>query len=246
MSGKSGKPELTVGGLLDSTPAASALLLQLGIDPQPHREKSFAELCAELDLDARAVMDVILVADVPLEEPGSAPADLDPTALGVGELLDYIVSHHHQYLRRQLPRLGLLLGKAIRDEPDECERLSVVQSLLAQMRAVYESHLVIEEQVLFPRIAELAESLEGVASYGGHLSEPMQDVACEFAELSRLFLALEQATDRYHAPLSAGAAQIAAMQELAELEAHTLTHAQIESEMLFPRALQMQRQVQTA
>lgn len=233
----------TVRELIDTSPAAAEVLMELGIDPAQHMDESLGELCERVELEPHHVLEVILVADVPLEEYSGPP--LDPQSAGLRDLIEHLVSHHHQYLRRQLPRLQLLVHKAQRDATATYrDRLNRLQQLLTELRGLFDAHMIIQEQVLFPRIMELAQALDGQGGFGGHLSEPLEEVASGYHQAARVFEEMRQVADHYRVPMDAGASHAALLQELSDLEGRTLAHAQIESQFLFPRAVQMQRQLQ--
>ncbi|MBX9696042.1 MAG: hemerythrin domain-containing protein [Cyanobacteria bacterium] len=65
------------------------------------------------------------------------------------EIVEEIVTNHHSFLRRELPKVSELLEALSRDCADN-ESLGEAQQLYKKVRAKIETHLKDEETVLFP------------------------------------------------------------------------------------------------
>ena len=87
--------------------------------------------------------------------PGEHP---DFLAMTPEALADYIVEKHHRYLWEALPAINALFTKVLGVHGAHHPELFRVFKLFGQLKTDLEQHLVKEETMLFPRIAELRDS----------------------------------------------------------------------------------------
>jgi len=74
----------------------------------------------------------------------------DPRQLPTPQLIAYIVSRHHQYLRKTLPVVQRLALKVSRVHGEHNPKLRVLHAAVAQLTETLTEHLDEEERVLFP------------------------------------------------------------------------------------------------
>ena len=140
---------MTLGEIVTLHPSLATELERHGLDYCCHGARTLAAAAVEAGLDAHTVADELSAARV--DEPPAAWATLDSV-----DLLDHIESVHHSYLWAELPRISALVDKIVAVHGDRHPELARVQELYNELRADLEPHLVREEQVLFPRIRQLA------------------------------------------------------------------------------------------
>ena len=98
-------PETTVAALVLERPGRARVFERFEIDYCCGGKTPLRAACADRGLE----LDDVLGA---LEESGAAAGDdVDWSAATLETLCDHIVSHHHAYLRDELPRLRLLLRR---------------------------------------------------------------------------------------------------------------------------------------
>ena len=105
-------------------------------------------------------------------EPGKAEAiDKDWYAALLGELVNYIVETHHGYMKTALPRLSSLVPTVLKAHgARHGDVLRQVQDLFKALDTELSSHLMKEEQVLFPYIAAVEASVrEGAPQASGSI-----------------------------------------------------------------------------
>ena len=98
--------QTTVGELVTQRPSRSRVFEKLGIDYCCGGKQPLAAICADRGLDAQTILTTLLAAeaDAPCDEHNWADASLT-------ELADHIEQTHHEYLKRELPRLGAMVRK---------------------------------------------------------------------------------------------------------------------------------------
>ncbi|MEZ5250593.1 MAG: hemerythrin domain-containing protein [Ilumatobacteraceae bacterium] len=171
-----------------------------------------------------------------LDAPAAAVAVPD----GVGELIDHIVVTHHEYLRRELPRLHELMGKVVNAH---AERHPEVHDVALALEAIEEDllpHLLKEEHALFPMAKELVAA-DGPVTFGvGSVLHPIRVMHTEHDEVGELLATLHHRTNCFTPPDDACPTWQALYAGLAELEHDVHTHVHLENNVLFPKILELE------
>jgi regulator of cell morphogenesis and NO signaling len=227
-------PHRTLADVVTSHPELARELERHGLDYCCHGDRSLIDACRAADLDPAVVaVDLEAVA----RPGGAAPwADLD-----VGALADHIEATHHQYLWRELPRLGELVEKIVAVPGDRHPELTEVATLFAVLRAELEPHLVKEEQVLFPMIRQLGQATSRPTFHCGRISNPISMMLREHDHAGELLEQLRATSGGFRVPDDGCASYRACYEGLAELEADTHLHVHKENNVLFPAVVELER-----
>ena len=154
--------------------------------------------------------------------------DTDWNTADLPSLIQHILLNFHKPLHEGLPRLQSMLAKVTEEHLEKDARLSELQSTFGAMKAELESHMMKEEQILFPMIL----SAQG-AFAGGPISVMEQEHESANAALKKI----RELTDGFQTPEGACATWCELLQGLEHLERETHTHIHLENDILFPRAL---------
>lgn len=222
----------TLEELVNATPTLAAHLDQLGLDfcCGGHRSLVEAVAAAGLDLDE---VHAALAAVRSEPDPGTvAWVEMSPV-----ELVDHLETTHHRYLSDTLPHVGALVDKVTAVHRDWHPELVTVRSLVAELRADLEPHLLKEERVLFPMIRELATATTAPRFHCGTLANPIRVMLTEHDTAGDLLARLRAATANYSVPEDGCASYHALYAALAEIEADTHLHVHKENNVLFPAVL---------
>jgi regulator of cell morphogenesis and NO signaling len=172
-----------------------------------------------------------------------APA-FDRTA-NIELLCDAIVDRYHASLHEALPR--------IRDEIQSMSAASA-SPVMETLRAVFtdlsdqiESHLAKEELLLFPAIAALsAAELSGARRPALAFATVLHPIRLMEKEHARIEVAVDQLRELARVVPEADTRSPnwhRCMEDLAKLEHELHEHHRTENEVLFPRALELERRV---
>ena len=82
----------------------------------------------------------------------------DFSARSLTEMCDSIVDTHHEYLKRELPRLAQLVDKVTSVHGDQHDWLTTLKEAYSRLRDELTPHMFKEEQVLFPAIRMIERS----------------------------------------------------------------------------------------
>ncbi len=226
----------TVGQLVADRPSRSRVFENLGIDFCCGGRKTLAEACAARGLDASTVLTVLLAAEMT----GSPSTATDWTAATLTSLCDHIEQTHHAYLRAELPRLTAMIEKVAATHSDKDGRLPALAGVFAGFVAELASHMVKEEQILFPMVRKLEASDEPVQFHCGTLRNPIAVMEHEHDDAGAALARMRELTDEYVPPAEACNTWRAMLDGLHELEADMHQHVHKENNILFPRAVELE------
>ena len=222
----------TVADLVIAAPATARVFERHGLDYCCHGRRSLTEACTDAGVSVATVLaDLDAVTD---DAPAALPTD------GVGGLIDHIVSNHHTYLRRELPRLADLMGKVVAAHGDSHPEVHRVAATLAELTADLLPHLMKEEKILFPLAIELLGAIEATAFHCGSVQNPIRVMFAEHDRAGELLATLRHLTGGYEPPSDACPTWRTLYAGLAELEADTHQHVHLENNVLFPEIMALE------
>ncbi len=228
----------TVREIALQEPSSIRVFEQYGIDYCCGGRKPLAEACAAKNVEVDAV---IAALETAARTPDAVVEDWSKTSLAI--LSAHIVTTHHAYVIRELPRLADLAEKVVnRHGSSNCELL-VIQSRLAQLDGELRGHQGKEEVVLFPYIA----NLEQAVANGGSKPNPNFTVASPIATMLRehdaagaLMGEIRSLSHDYTTPEGACPTYHAFYDGLREFEQDLHRHIHMENNILFPRTISLE------
>ena len=165
----------------------------------------------------------------------------------LNELCDIIVARHHAYLHRAIPRIGAVLARLTEAESASAHSVADTREAFADLAHQLQGHLAKEENVLFPALEALAKA----DREGGHrpalpfptVLYPIRLMETEHARIETAMDRLRQVTDGFVAPEGASEGWRQCLSEFACLDEDLRVHLRAENEVLFPRALDLDRRL---
>lgn len=222
----------TVGELVAERPSRSRIFQEYQIDFCCQGGRTLQEACERNGVALQTVTEQI-EAELNQKADGSNPAELP-----LHELTHYIVSKHHEFLKSELPRLSQMSARVAKvhggHTPALVEMAHVYEGLFDELS----SHIMKEEQILFPAIEALSEGrskgfpLDGPIACMLHEHDDAGAALKRLRELSHGFVPPPEACNTYRA-LFAG---------LADLESDLHKHIHLENAVLFPGAQALAQQ----
>jgi regulator of cell morphogenesis and NO signaling len=171
------------------------------------------------------------------DDAGPTAGAVDAAAMSLTQLADHIEQTHHQYLKRELPRLSPLVEKIAAKHGPTNENLVQLSQVFAAFREELESHMVKEERILFPLIRQIdANATSAGGFHCGSIDNPIRVMELEHQHAGDAMEQMRELTDGYTAPADACNTYRAVMQSLAEIETDMHQHVHKENNVLFPRA----------
>jgi regulator of cell morphogenesis and NO signaling len=228
----------TVGAIVARRPALSRVFEQAGIDYCCGGKKTLAQACREKDVDPEGLVGRLEEAQSPCNE----EVVVDVAGMLLTELADHIEQTHHAYLRSELPRLDAMTEKVATVHGDKEPRLRLVRETFLALAAELSSHMMKEEQILFPMVGQLQGSERTPAFHCGSLGNPIGQMEQEHDQVGSALGRLRDLTDDYAPPEWACNTYRAMLDALAHLEHDLHQHIHKENNVLFPRALEMEKE----
>jgi regulator of cell morphogenesis and NO signaling len=160
------------------------------------------------------------------------------------ELIDYIVTKHHAYVREALPTIAAHAEKIARVHGDRHPELAEVARLFDAVVEDMTSHMWKEEHILFPFIAALATAAEHkrpapVAPFGS-VENPIRMMEMEHETAGGAMDRIRELTNDYTQPADGCTTYAITLKELESFERDLHAHVHLENNVLFPRALALQ------
>lgn len=217
------QPEDTLATLATKHPGASRVFQRHGLDFCCHGNISLADACEQHTLDPSALLTELAAeaatADAPLIAWDEKP---------LPELVDFILSHYHEPLRSELPRLSALARKVERVHREKATVPVGLADHLEKMLDSLERHMNKEEQVLFPAIN---------AGRGRQAVMPVQVLEHEHEDHAEELARLRELANGFAPPEEACTTWRALYLGLEQFERELMEHIGLENNVLFPRAL---------
>jgi len=231
----------TVSEIAAGSLAAVRVFERLGIDYCCGGKRRLADACLEKGYDPISV-----ARELDREESASARTAREWNAAPLRELIGHIVSTHHEYLRRELGPLTDRLEKVYRVYNEKYgETLAGLPEVFAALRSELEMHIVKEERILFPVIAAYESSAEAGSPMPPvpfrTVGNPIRMMEAEHDSAGAALAEIRRITSDYQIPDYACITYRSLMAGLKELERDLHMHIHLENNILFPRAVVLER-----
>jgi len=177
------------------------------------------------------------------EEQTAEPCRLDLVPLT--KLIGYLIDKHHVYARRQVAAVAALLAELSDAREEGRPELARVRGLFKCLRQELLFHMEKEEVSLFPHIIRTETAATGgepqAAPDFGPMRDPVRMLMREHDELCAMLDRIRAATNDYTPPRDGPAGYRVLCQALRDLEFDLLQLIHLEDNILFPRALKLER-----
>jgi len=199
-------------------------------------KKTLEEACAEKNIDLREIVNE-------MEQAGrSANTGLRFAAMSADELISYIIIHHHFYVTQSMPTIYGHIEKVATRHGDRYPKMKKVLELFAAVQGELLPHMQKEENILFPRIREIAAvatQQKGMPLPAAYISGPVAVMEMEHDHAGQLMFEIRELTNNYTPPEDACTTHMVCLEELKAFEEDLHQHVHLENNMLFPMAFEM-------
>jgi regulator of cell morphogenesis and NO signaling len=159
------------------------------------------------------------------------------------QLANYIVSTHHDFIKREAPQIAAYLEKIASKHGDRHPELPGIAKLFTSVREEMDEHMNKEEMILFPRIKSMEENNKseqaGSRVNRSFLSTPIHMMEEEHDHAGKLMGEIRLLTHDYTPPQDACTTYKLAFASLRAFEMDLHQHVHLENNILFPKALQL-------
>ncbi|MFD1449086.1 iron-sulfur cluster repair di-iron protein [Oceanobacillus profundus] len=223
--------EHTPAEIVKVFPKASDLFKKRRIDFCCGGDRPLGTVFTEKDMDEVAILSELNTAYESWSKEDHEVIDWDRVPLS--ELVDHIVHKHHAYLNEELSPLGQFVTKIFRVHGAAHPHLQELHKLYNDFKVDMETHMVKEENEVFPMIKEYERN-------------PSQDLAArihaanggledEHESQGNILKRMREITNDFIPPAGACNSYQITYARLAELESDTFQHVHLENNVLFKR-----------
>jgi regulator of cell morphogenesis and NO signaling len=233
--------ERSVRELALENPATTRVFEKLGIDYCCGGNKSLEESCRAANLNIDQVLDSLDKATQSV----ATQADRDWQVEPLASLIAHIKNTHHTYTREEIARLGPLFAKVCsvhgKNHPELLEIHDAFQGLAQELSV----HLMKEEMILFPYIDKMEAAVTGKEPIArapfGSVQNPVSMMEHEHDSAGNALRAMRRASNGYSAPTDSCVSYQTLYNALASFEADLHQHIHLENNVLFPRAIAIEK-----
>lgn len=231
----------TVRELAVENPAATRVFEKFGIDYCCGGGKSLREACAAVNIAPDKLVESLQSAGQARSTNGNKDWKSEPLC----DLIDHIVDTHHAYTREELDRLEPLLAKVCSVHGQRHPELLRIQRLFAGLSQELTMHMMKEEQVLFPYVVRMEEAVlerrSIIPPMFGTVQNPVQMMMHEHDSAGQALHEMRELSGGYTPPTDACVSFQTLYRTLDEFERDLHQHIHLENNILFPRAVEMER-----
>lgn len=232
--------ERTVGEIVSEDYRTAGVFKKYGLDFCCGGKKKLADACERKGLDVNLLLSEIDNLSAKDNDQHNynewAPAFL----------VDYIINNHHHFVRTKLPEIKAYANKVAKVHGKTYPALNDMFDTFMVLKDEMLSHLDAEEQVLFPYIKKMTEARKNGTTFEkeqqtGTAAEAIEMMEQEHDEAGNLIAQLEEMSNRFTPPEDACTTFRVYFQNLEAFRDDLHKHVHLENNILFPKALEMEK-----
>lgn len=234
----------TVREIAIQYPAAVRVFENFGIDYCCGGKRPLQEACER----ANAPLETVMAQIAELGTTEVSPEDQRWTDASLADLMAHILNRHHRYVREEAPRLEALAQKVVSRHGQSHPELAGIQETFGALAQELFAHMMKEERVLFPFIEQMETSFRtGGPSPTGcfpTVEFPIARMLAEHDDAGALTSRIRELSCGFQAPEGACTSYRGLYHALEGFERDLHHHIHLENNVLFPRAVKMERSLQ--
>ncbi len=166
------------------------------------------------------------------------------------ELTDYIINTHHSYVKKEMPQIISYLQKVGSKHGNRHPEVYKIAELFAEISNEMTAHLQKEEKILFPRIRQIEQNghqpIPLEVKTPGDLALPIINMENEHEGAGAKMNEIRILSNNYTPPEDACTTFKLLYASLQAFEIDLHHHVNLENSILFPKALMLEKEIQTA
>ena len=163
-------------------------------------------------------------------------------------LTDYILNVHHRYLKKALPEIKEQITKFLVGHRKKFPEFEELETIINCLMKEIPPHMKREEEIFFPYIKQIYHAHKYRESYAKllirTLRKPLEEVMQKEHETTAAHLNnLRALTNNYTPPENACITHKVTFAKLKELDKDLVQHLHLENNILFPKAIEMEKEL---
>ncbi len=160
-------------------------------------------------------------------------------------LADYIQKKHHRYVESRITEIKPLLAKIVKVHGEMHPELLEVEELFLGAAGELTAHMKKEEFILFPFVKKLVQADEAKSEltpgHFGTVANPIAMMMDEHSAEGERFRKIAALTNDYTPPKDACTTYMVTFSLLKEFEQDLHLHIHLENNILFPKAVELEK-----
>lgn len=235
----------TVREIAISNPATIRVFESLGIDYCCGGRRPLSDACERANVPVARVLEMFAEAD---QAPMASETQWNDAPLSA--IVAHIINKYHTAARQEIVRLQPLLEKvASKHGAKHSELLSIKELFTAVAQELY-PHMLKEEQFVFPYIQQMEAAVTAQQpispAFFGSVQTPIAKLLADHDDAGELTSKIRTLSNNYQAPAEACPSYLGLYRGLEEFERDLHQHVHLENNLLFPKAVEMERSHQHA
>ena len=232
----------TVREVAVENPAATRVFERFGIDYCCGGNQALEQACQRAGVSFDEVIDSLEMAE---EAARAAKQVHDWQSESLSELITHIKSTHHKYTRDETVRLAALLQKVSSVHGKNHPELFAIRETFGWVSQELMTHMMKEEMVLFPYIERMEESViqnePVLPAPFGSVQNPVALMEHEHDSAGAALRSMRKSSNDFTPPSDACISYQTLYKALEAFEADLHRHIHLENNILFPRAIAMEK-----
>jgi regulator of cell morphogenesis and NO signaling len=232
----------TVREVAVENPIATRVFEKLGIDYCCGGHQLLDKACEKAGIPVDEVLDAL---EMEAETARAGKQVHDWQSEPLSELVAHIKNTHHKFTREETVRLNALIKKVCSVHGKNHPKLFEIQSTFASLAQELTTHMMKEEMVLFPYIVRMEEAViqqePVLPAPFGTVENPVAMMEHEHDSAGNALRAMRKASNDYVFPADACVSYQTLYRALEAFESDLHQHIHLENNVLFPRAIAMEK-----
>jgi regulator of cell morphogenesis and NO signaling len=227
----------TVGEIVAQDYRTASVFQSHGIDFCCKGGRTISEVCESKKIAAPALVQELQDATASQEK---SAADYRTWPLNL--LADYVEKKHHRYVAAKSPELMQYLDKLCKVHGGRHPELFEIRDEFAHVASELASHMQKEEMILFPFVRRLATEKQPARPPFGTVENPIRMMMHEHTVEGDRLAKIAGLSSHYTPPADGCTTYRVAFAMLREFEEDLHLHIHLENNIMFPRAIELEKQ----
>ncbi len=230
----------TVAEVVSENIKSAHIFKKYGIDFCCGGGVTIEKACAKKDIDYFVLKKELDTVDAVVSN------EYDYGNWNLGFLIDHILNVHHTYVEENIPLLVQYANRVAKVHGHHYTEVVEINNLFTEVANELTMHMKKEEHILFPYVKQLVRAKKEGAlppkPHFGTVKNPIQMMENEHENAGNIFKEIARLSADYTPPEGACNTFKALYAKLEEFEQDLHQHIHLENNILFPKAVQLEKQ----
>lgn len=229
-----------VGELVAQDYRTASVFKNHGIDFCCNGNRNIADACEKKNIESNALIEKL---EQVVQQNNNQSTDFNTWELDL--LADYIEKKHHRYVEQKIQEIKPFLNKVVKVHGSQHPELPEVEQLFNGSAGELTAHMKKEELILFPFIRNMVKAKNANEAFNpppfGTVQNPVAMMQHEHDVEGERFRKISALTQNYTPPADACNTYRVTFALLKEFEDDLHLHIHLENNILFPKAVEMEK-----